>query len=290
MFVKQVLTDAYQKLNNAGIKNARLDAELILAHVLNKSREHIVTYPELKLTRGQANNYSFAINRRLNCEPVAYITGHKNFYGLKFIVNKDVLVPRPETELMVDEIIKLANNEKQATIVDVGTGSGCIITALAKNLKSIFKYYAIDFSLPALKIAENNAEKNNIKHRITFFNGNLLEPVLDRNLLLADSKIFIAANLPYLTPAQINSSPSISQEPELALVAGDDGLKYYRQLFKQIARLKKNHRDISIHIFCEIDPSQTESISKLISDELNTDKFEIKKDLAGLDRLVVINF
>lgn len=289
MTIKQALADAQQKLNKAEIKTARLDAEIILAHVLNKSREHILTYPEKRITKGQMGNYNYAINRRVNCDPVAYITGQKDFFGLKFVVNHEVLVPRPETEMMVEEIINIANGLKQATIIDVGTGSGCIIVSLAKNLKSIFKYYAVDFSATALKVARENAGKNNVANRINFFLGNLLEPIINENLITNDSDVLFAANLPYLTPRQVDSSPSIQNEPILALIAGDDGLKYYRQLFKQIRRIK-NLKNIHSHIFCEIDPSQNESIIKLIKEELNTQNFEIKKDLAGLDRLVIIKF
>lgn len=287
MNIKQALADAQQKLSKVGIESARLDAEIILAHVLNKSREHIITYPEKKISKGQFANYLHALKKRINCDPVAYITGTKDFYGLNFSVNEDVLVPRPETELMVDKAIEIANNAKQITIIDIGTGSGCIIIALAKNLKSIFKYYATDISAPALKIAVKNAEKNNILRRINFFQGNLLEPIINQNLISPNSEIIITANLPYLTPFQVDNSASIQNEPILALEAGGDGLKYYRQLFKQIKKIKAL-KNITGYILCEIDPSQNESISKLISDELNIDSFEIKKDLAGLDRLVVI--
>lgn len=289
MTIKQALSEAQQKLNKAGIETARIDAEIMLAHVINKSREHVLTYPEKRLSKGQVTNFNHAIMRRLHCDPVAYITGSKDFFGLNFLVNEDVLVPRPETELMVEEIINITNNKKEVTIVDTGTGSGCIIISLAKNLKSIFKYFATDVSLPAIQTAELNAERNRVDRRVRFLHGSLLEPLMNKNLIENDSEIVIAANLPYLTPFQVDTSPTIQNEPILALEAGDDGLKYYRQLFRQIVNLKKD-KNITGYVLCEIDSSQNKSIQKLTKTELDIDKVEIKKDLAGLDRLVIIEF
>jgi release factor glutamine methyltransferase len=289
MNIKQALTEAQQKFNQAGIKTARLDAELILGSVLNKSREYLLTYPENRVSKGQVTNLNHGIMRRLNLDPVAYITGTKDFYGLTFAVTEDVLVPRPETELMIEEAIDLTRTLRHATVIDVGTGSGCIITALAKNLKSIFRYFAIDISPEALKIAKQNAEKNNVTRKVEFFKGDLLEPLINENIVEKDADVLIAANLPYLTPFQVDTSPTIQNEPILALEAGDDGLKYYRQLFKQIVKLK-NEKKIKGHVLCEIDPSQNESIQKLSKDVLKISEIEIKKDLAGLDRLAIIKF
>lgn len=287
MNIKQALTEAIKQLERMETNSARLDAEILLAHTLNKSREYLLTYPEKKISKGQFSNFVFFVNRRLDYEPIAYIIGHKSFYNLNFSVSEDCLVPRPETELMVEEVINIANKLKHTNIIDLGTGSGCIIVSLAKNLKSIFKYFAVDISVPALKIAQKNADTNHVSRRINFLHGNLLTPLLEKDLIPQNAHLLITANLPYLTPKQIENSPTIQNEPILALVAGDDGLKYYRQLFKQINKLKEE-KHISGYIFCEIDPSQTENISKLIKEDLDHKNFEIKKDLAGLDRLVTI--
>jgi release factor glutamine methyltransferase len=287
MNIKQALSEGTNKLKTMETNSARIDAEILLAHTLNKSREYLLTYPEKKISKGQFSNFLFFIKKRLDYQPIAYIIGHKSFYGLDFMVNEDCLVPRPETELMVEEVIKIAEKLKQTTIIDIGTGSGCIIVSLAKNLKSIFKYLAIDISVPTLKIAQKNAEINKVSRRIKFFHGNLLKPLIQKDIIEKKENLIITANLPYLTPNQVNSSLTIQNEPILALVAGDDGLKYYRQLFTQINQLK-TEKEISGYLLCEIDPSQTDSIEKLIKDTLTYKEFNKKQDLAGLDRLVII--
>ncbi|MCK4554101.1 hypothetical protein KAU19_04010, partial [Candidatus Parcubacteria bacterium] len=190
-------------------------------------------------------------------------------------------------------------------IIDVGAGSGCIIIALAKllkrnlkaNLKAskrlfafkfAFKFLATDISSSALAVARKNAKLHNVQKNITFMNGNLLEPLIQNPKYLKhlNGPIIITANLPYLIQAQIKNSPTIQQEPKLALSAGADGLKYYRRLFKQIKRIKNQESRITILV--EINPEQATKIKQLIKKELPNSKIQIKKDLAGLNRLIVI--
>lgn len=281
-----------------------LEIELILAHVLKKSREYMLAHQERQLTPKQISNFKFQILKRMKGMPIAYITGHKEFFGLNFLVNKNVLIPRPETELMVEEAIKLIkHNAKQVTIIDVGTGSGCIIITLAKLLngikksdfgysKSYFLFLATDTSKPALAVARQNAELHQLNKKIKFFQGSLLLPILKSKILNHKSKIVILANLPYLTPNQIKNSPSIRHEPKQALDGGNEGLKYYSQLFKQINFLFHNTRYImnnTVYLLCEIDHSQTLKIKKLIKEILPKSFCQIKKDLSGLNRLVIIN-
>lgn len=269
--------------------------ELILAYLLNKSREYVLTHPEVKLSPSQRKKLNSLINRRKNGEPLAYILGRKEFYGLDFIVDKNVLVPRPETELMVDEALTTVydahstHSKNQLKLIDIGTGSGCIIITLAKLLKekklhSKIKFIASDISKAAIKIAKNNARLNGVSKNIRFTVGHLLEPIFKNKLLIDDCKLIIVSNLPYLTPRQVKASPSIKDEPKLALEAGTDGLKYYRQLFGQINILK----NASITIFCEIDPSQKLTIRRLAKKTLSEARIEIKKDLRGHSRLAVI--
>lgn len=259
------------------------DIELILAYVLKKSREFIIAHPEHKLTKLQITNSKLLIKKRLKGLPIAYITGHKEFYGLDFKVNKNVLIPRPETELMVDETLKITNGK--TIIADIGTGSGCIIITLAGLIKNC-KLFGMDISEKALAVAKQNAKVRNVYKKIKFLKGDLLEPILkNKKFVIGNSSLVILANLPYLTPTQIKNSPTIKYEPKSALTAGSDGLKYYRQLFKQIKML----RNVS-YALCEIDPNQTLKIKKLIKRELPETTIKIKKDLAGLNRLVIINF
>ncbi len=283
-----------------------LDLELILENALKKSRSFIIAHPELALTKSKIRNLKSKICRRLKGEPLAYILSHKEFYGLDFKVNKNVLIPRPETELMVEEAMrKITDNRRQTTkngkqtaIIDIGTGSGCVIITLAKLLSQLSivncQLFATDISKKALAVARKNVRLHGVERKIKFFHGNLLEPILKSKILNLKSKIIILANLPYLTPAQIKKSPTIKYEPRLALKAGKDGLKYYRRLLKQI---KNVHKSISPHksafsprlsAFLEIDPSQASKIKQLIKKELPHSVAQTKKDLRGHNRIVII--
>ncbi|MHB8904041.1 MAG: peptide chain release factor N(5)-glutamine methyltransferase [Patescibacteria group bacterium] len=283
------------------------EAEILTAFLLNKTRESLLTDPDIKTDKLFYKKIKALEKKRLKNYPIAYLIGEKEFYGLNFKVNKDVLVPRPETEMMVDKIIEILKNESNnfekdldtsknlfndnynnPVFIDIGTGSGAIIIAIANEIKKFwpndsdnFKFYGTDISEGDLKIAKKNARLHNLNKTINFFAGNLLEPVIKK---LTKKNLIIAANLPYLTPAQVKGSPSISREPKLALVAGHDGLKYYRELFYQLENIKYK----SLILFCEIDPSQSNSITSLAKKIFPTAKLEIIKDLASLDRFLKI--
>lgn len=290
MVIEESLASAIKNLKIKNIKNPHTDAEILLSHILTKNREYLYTHPKKTLSHIQTENYNKLINRRIKGDPVAYLIGYKYFYGNKFIVNKNVLIPRPETEMMIDIIRQQkSDNRNQKIFIDLGTGSGCIIISLAKLEKSrIYKYIGIDISRKALSIAKKNAKLNNVDDKIRFIKGNLLFPITKSKILDQKYQIIITANLPYLTPRQIKESPSIQREPRLALVAGKDGLKYYRKLFKQIKKLKEFNKDIAL--YCEIDESQAEMISELTKQTFPSSQFKIKKDLAGLERMIILKF
>lgn len=267
----------------------QLDAEILLAQAINKPKEYLYTYPEKHLTSAQIKKFRQSISRRKKYEPIAYIIGYKYFYGLKFKVNKNTLIPRPETELMVEETLRIIDGSScPALLIDIGAGTGCIPIALVKNLKESIKIFASDISAETLKTAKENAKINNAEKKIKFLKGNLLEPSMEIIKNTAEN-IIITANLPYL-PSSIYHTASCdvkSYEPELALNGGKDGLKYYRELFKQI---KKIQHSFSFYVLCEIDPSQKDSITTLTKKYFPRSKIRIKKDLAGLWRLAIIWF
>ncbi len=278
MTIDNILNWAQLRLNKTS-PSANLDAEILLSFILKKDKIFLYSHPENKLTSTQLIKFKKIIDRRLQGEPIAYLTGTKEFYNLNFIVNKYVLIPRPETEIIVAEILK---NRKIKTIADIGTGSGCIATALAKN-NSKLKIYASDISASAINIARKNAINNKINKQITFKKGDLLKPF--KNIKL-DA---IVANLPYLDIKHknlLNSSETVGLkfEPTIALYAGKDGLDSYRQLFKQIKQLKHTPN----FIYLEIGHLQTIKIKKIIKTNLPSVKINIKKDLAGLNRLIII--
>lgn len=273
-----------------------LEAEILLSFVLQQPKECLYAHPENNLTYRQEKNFKHRLSRRAKGEPVAYLTGHKEFYGLDFLVDKNTLIPRPESELLVEEVLRVCHPEcnegslkgerdssasslrmTPTTIIDVGTGSGCLAITLAKYLPDA-DIIAVDISLPALKIAKQNALRHNVEKQIKFIPGSLLQPIRH----LADNTV-IVANLPYLSQQQM-SEPSIKFEPITALYGGPDGLEYYAKLFKQLIKAA------NYTLILEIDPAQTKKITKLAQEILPDSKVKIKKDLAKRDRVCILSF
>ena len=281
----------------------QLDAELLLAHALGKSREFILANPDHLITLSLYHFITRLFKKRQEGIPLAYLTGHKEFFGLDFFVNKHVLIPRPDTEVLVEFVLNHIHNSKfinhNSIMIDVGTGSGCIPISILKNLPTCkpeyLQTFATDISHKALRVAKKNAKKHHVKAspcsahvagKIKFLHGNLLSPFL-KTCKLADlqtCRLIITANLPYITEKQFQQEPSIHHEPKIALVAEDQGLALYEELLEQLANLST----CKLACFFEIDPSQSQKIKSLIKKYLPTAKIEIKQDLAGLDRVVKI--
>ena len=278
MNIKQLIKRYSDKLD-------QLDVELLLSYTLGKPREFVVAHPEVGLGFWQGLKFKRYLNKRKRGVPIAYITGHKGFYGLDFLVNKHTLIPRPDSELMVEEVLeRLKSQDSKIAMVDVGVGSGCIPVSILKTLNNKkIKSFATDISSGALKIAKKNTNRHGVE--IEFLQGNLLEPILNKKTLEQFEHIFITANLPYLTEEQFTSEESIQHEPKSALVAGDGGLALYEELLKQ---LKLSRITYHVSLFFEIDPTQADKIKVLIKKYLPTAKVEIKKDLAGHNRVVIV--
>ncbi|OGH74241.1 MAG: protein-(glutamine-N5) methyltransferase, release factor-specific [Candidatus Magasanikbacteria bacterium RIFCSPLOWO2_12_FULL_43_12] len=283
--IKQLLQQARERID-------LLDAELIIAFVLKKTREFVIAHGECGVRKFASAQVCKLIRKRERGEPLAYLTGHKDFFGLDFAVNKSVLVPRPETEVLVESVIECLMTEDighRTILIDVGTGSGCIPIAITKSLHhhitSSLKIFAIDISKVALRIARLNAKKHGVK--IKFLHGSLLTPLLKTCKLARPQThaLIITANLPYLTLKQYRQSASIKREPKNALVAGKTGLGLYEKLLKQI-RSPISNIQYPISVFFEIDPSQSKPIVRLIEKYLPKAVVEIKKDLSGRDRVV----
>lgn len=272
MIIHKAVEWGIEQLEKANVDSYALDAELLLVHVFNKGREFLFAHPEKTLTIHQVKKYKSYIKRRVKREPVAYILGYKEFFGLDFIVDKNVLIPRPETEVLVEQALK---DIKGCTVVDVGTGSGAIVVALAKNQPEA-DFVAIDVSQKALSIAKRNAKRHKVK--VKFIKSDLLD------FKIKNSKVVIVANLPYGYSGEYkNLQPEITKyEPRVAIDGGRDGLKYYRGLLKQIKSFK------NFILFCEIDPRQVRDFKKLVKKYFPKGKMRVIKDLAGKDRIVKI--
>lgn len=261
----------------------KTEAEILLAGVIKKPREFLYIHPETRLTTRQAKNFLNNLRRRLKGEPLAYLLGHKEFFGLDFLVNKHTLIPRPETELMVERTIPLLT--ENTALIDVGTGTGCISISILKSAPvRPTSVWATDISRKALRVAQKNAKLHHVN--ITFLRGNILKPLI-RNLksTIRPSPLIITANLPYLTREQAAGEPSIRREPMAALVAEEGGLALYRELFAQTQTFTGR---APITILCEIDPSQSEKMAVLARKFFPSAAIEIKNDLAGRDRLTII--
>ncbi len=308
MDIGQALLLAMTKLKQVEIKNPHLMAEILLSFILKKPREWILSHPEGNLSKQQLSTFNFQLSKLSKGSPLAYITGEKEFYGLTFKVNKNVLIPRPETEMMVDYVVDRRSEigDRKTVFIDVGTGSGCIIISILKTLQQAkfpisprhgsgqanFQFFATDISRSALTVARQNAKIHKVLKLINFSQGNLLTPIInDPRFPLSDSRLIIFANLPYLTPADVKHSPTIQKEPKIALTAGPDGLKYYRQLLVQIKKLSANPDfRSSICLLLEIDPSQVKKIRQIAKNLLPAFKFKITKDLCGKERNIILKY
>jgi release factor glutamine methyltransferase len=293
--LQDILALAISRLAAAGCDTPRLDAEVLLAHSLSRERTWLYLYPEYSLTPEQVNTFEALLRRREAREPVAYLIGCKEFFGLEFQVNPHVLIPRPETELLVETALQIydlrftiydfANSPRKSkivnrklTIVDVGTGSGCIATALAKYLPQA-AIFAIDTSAKALQLARRNAERHSVAGQITFLPGDLLQPLIEPVDL-------IVSNPPYVSEAQLAAaSPEVSRfEPRLALAGGADGLAVIRRLLAQAAGKLNPGGSLLI----EIGSSQGVAVKALAQTYFPAATIRIESDLAGLDRLLIV--
>ena len=226
--IGRVITWTTSHFAERGIDSPRLDAELLLAAVLGKNRLYLYTHYDQPLTPSERDAYRAFVQRRAKHEPVAYILGEREFYGLAFTVTRDVLVPRPETEHLVDAVREWFDEHPCARprIVDVGTGSGAIAVALAAQIPAA-EITAIDISAAALDVARQNATRHGVQERVRLLAGDLLEPVAGE----APFDV-VAANLPYIAESERpDLMPEVRDyEPDLALFAGVDGLALLRRL------------------------------------------------------------
>ncbi len=222
---RELLTRAQQILSENKIPDASLEAEILLRHLLKIDRTQLFSEPDAAVPPELERMFRALIARRVKGEPTAYITGHREFYGLDFEVNPSVLIPRPETELLVEIALERAKKYASPLIADVGTGSGVIAITLALRLLKA-KIYAIDTSENALDTARRNSRKHQVEKGITFLQGNLLTP-------LPQTVNIVVANLPYVRTADLAAVNTVGFEPELALDGGVDGLDRIRELCLQ---------------------------------------------------------
>ncbi len=264
-----------------GIPGPRLEADLLLAHILNLPRVQLYSQWDRPLNPGEIQKYREIIVKRVGGQPLAYLTGKKSFLSWDLTVTPDVLIPRPETEILVEAAYDLFK-ERQIQIcgIDIGTGSGAIVIALAKLLNQS-QWLAVDVSEKALKIASENAQVLGVDTRITFLNGDLLDPIL--NDVTSGAKFdLVVSNPPYIPSDEIAKLQiEVRQEPRLALDGGIDGLDIYRRLFPQVKKILSAD---GAFIF-EHGDGQGSALETLALE--NGFSSESLKDLAGRERVLI---
>ena len=322
MTVREILNEATRELEAAGMETARLDAEVLLAFCLKCERLEFLKNPDLKINKNKLSRYTKLVERRLKYEPVAYITGRKEFWSFTLEVNKDVLIPRPDTEVIIEEVLKVAkhheslinelppserkggnghagpdpasrldsglcwNDEKYnetckikpsvIRILDIGTGSGAIALALAKELPEA-EVTATDISPAALKIAKKNARNLHLEKQIEFLKGDLFAPVKG----LFD---IVISNPPYISEAEYKELPHGVKdfEPRIALLAGQTGVEFYEKLIYQ----SKNHLKKDGWLLMETGAPQAKKISVIMQECAFFVNIDVRRDYAGYDRVI----
>jgi len=283
--IREALRHGSRKLSaEGGSEEASLEAELLLAHALNTDRTHLYQRLREELPDDAANTFEALLRRRLGHEPTAYILGRKEFYGLDFDVTPAAIIPRPETETLVELVLQFVGTREarhETQVVDVGVGCGAIAVALAANLPQA-EIIATDVSTEALALARRNADRHGVAGRIRFLEGDLLSALggLDAPFDV------IAANLPYVRTGDFEAAPpEIRQhEPRVGLDGGPDGLRIIDRLLRQApARLEGGAA-----LFVEIGEEQGEAARTLATEVCPQARIEGRRDLSGLDRGLVV--
>lgn len=279
MLVEEILRMAVAALKKNRIQNPRLDAEVLLANRMNVDRSALLLHWDKEVDPAVVEGFNQDIQRRMKREPVAYIIGKKEFMGLDFVVNQWVLIPRPDTEVLVETTLDiLKSNPKYEKVLEIGVGSGAIAVSLAKYADHI-QVTAVDVDEKALQVAKENAKLHGVKDRIVFIESDCFEKLPEG--IRYDC---IASNPPYINKKDMESLDKDVKgfEPHLALFGGEDGLEFYRRITKEArGYLKKD----GLLIF-EIGFDQGEDVKKIM--EINGYRdVQVNKDLAGLDRVVL---
>ena len=269
--IRQAMNNAKQKLFDSDTPS--LDAQLLLTHIMGVERSYLFAHDDEILTQEHIDSFQTLVNRRADGEPIAYILGTKGFYDLEFTVTPAVLIPRPETELLLEEALRLMKDMPDCTVADIGTGSGALVVTFAKHMPQS-RVYATDISESALMIAKRNADRNQVD--VNFFKGNLAQPLIDNHIKVD----LLMANLPYIHRDEVPELDVSRYEPQLALDGGEDGLDLIRELIGQIPMVCNSGASVLL----EIGADQGYDLKTLVEDTLNV-TCDILPDYAGLDRI-----
>jgi len=276
--IRRVLDWTKGYLAEHGSPSPRLDAEILLAHARGCPRIQLYTHFDDVLTEDVRSRMRELVKRRANLEPVAYLVGYREFFSLDFAVNRDVLIPRPETELLVMETLEAIREIDSPQVLDLGTGSGCIAVSVAVNAPAV-SVTAVDVSHAALDVARRNAEKHHVAERITFLHGDRFEPVKQP----AEFDV-IVTNPPYVATHDVDGlQPDVQRhEPAGALLAGADGLDVIRRIVEDAPRFLESAGTLLI----EFSPEQEAAIVRLINDRGSFGDITVLRDMNQNPRAV----
>ncbi len=279
--VRAVMTWLAQALASADVLEPRMEAEVLLMEVLGVSRAYLYAHPEQEVSLEHVERLADLFQRRARGEPLAYLTGHKEFYGLDFIVRPGVLIPRPETELLIERAIALAGGYPRGArlaLADVGTGCGAIAVALALNLPNAH-VYATDTSAAVIAVAAENVRRYGLGSRVTLLQGDLLEPVPE----LLD---LVVANLPYVRSDELPYlQREVRHEPREALDGGPDGLRVIGRFLQRAPAWVKPRGAVLV----EMDHRQAATLISMAREYFPGARVTVYKDLAGLDRVCEVS-
>ncbi len=279
--LRTVIQDTHRKLESANIPDPRLEAEVLVMNVMRMARQSIFAEQEADVSAQQQADLDELLERRFSREPLAYILGQREFYGISVMVTPAVLIPRPETEGLVEHALFMAlmgMESTELTIADVGTGSGAIAINLAIHLPAA-KIFAVDLTDEVLDVASYNIRAHGVSDRVSLAIGDLLDAV-------PEPVDLIVANLPYIpTDRMPTLQPEVQKEPALALDGGPDGLDLVRRLLTQAEDKLKDHGIILL----ELDPEQVPVVQDLALQQFPEGATSVEQDLAGLDRILAIH-
>lgn len=285
--VLKIIQWTTEYLDGKGIEKPRLDSEVLLAHLLKLDRVGLYLNFDKPLSKDELSSFREMVKRRGSREPLQYITKRQEFWSLSFKVTPDVLIPRPETEILVEEALKAVRREisdvnRPLKILDLCTGSGCIAISIAHELKDSV-IYAADASEAALAIAKENAETNGVLDRIIFLHGDLYEALVSHSSCPMSYDL-IVSNPPYVKSSDIpNIQPEVRNfEPRIALDGGNEGLDFYRKIVAEAS----NYLALHGYICVEVGEGQADAVSTMMADTGELDYISKIKDLAGIERVV----
>lgn len=283
MTIADALREGATRLRVAGIEEARREGGLLLSHATGRDRTSLITRADEELTPTQLAAFDAGLARRAAGEPFQYITGRQEFYGLDFEVTPDVLIPRPETELLVETAFEILKDDESPFVCDVGTGTGCIAVALLHERRDAHAY-ALDISADALRVAARNADRNGVGERMQLLVSDCFEALRSDELRGALFDL-IASNPPYIAEDEMAGLQREvrDHEPRIALTPGGDGLAIVRRLVADAPEFLKPRG----HLLIEIGFGQHERVASLVDARIWT-LLDIRRDLQGIPRTVVL--